>query len=102
MSATVLDRPVVVDPPVTVEAAPLRDAPVPSPASWSPYDAPVHSHPAPTRMDAFVDVATNAASNAAYVVAGVVAACGLAVGTVVVLASEQRRERRYRDQPHTA
>jgi hypothetical protein len=33
------------------------------------------------------------------VIASVVGACGLAVGTLIVLARDQHQERRYREQP---
>ena len=58
--------------------------------SWSPYDAPVHEGSASSRMDKLVYGATLVVSNSVYVVARIVGACGLAIGTPIVLAWDQR------------
>jgi len=56
----------------------------------------VHQGSASTRRDKLAYAATLAVSRPASVVASVVGACGLAIGTPIVLAWEQRQERRYR------
>jgi hypothetical protein len=88
--STTLDRPTTLPIPVPVDALVLREAPVPSRPAWSPYDAPVHQGSASTGTDKLVYAATLAVGNSAYVVASIVGACGLAIGTPIVLAWEQR------------
>jgi hypothetical protein len=65
----------------------LREAPV---RSWSPYDAPVPQGSASSRKDKLVLAATLVVSNPLYVIASIVGACGLAIGTPIVLAWDQR------------
>lgn len=88
--STTLDRPTTLPIPVPVDAPKLREAPVQSRPAWSPYDAPVYQGSASTRTDELVYAATQAASNSAYVIASIVGACGLAIGTPIALAWDQR------------
>jgi hypothetical protein len=95
MTAATIDRPTTFPDPV-VDAPTPRQSPVGPARSWSPYDAPVHQGSASTRKDKLAYAATLAVSQPAYVVASVIGACGLAIGTPIVLAWEQHRDRRYR------
>jgi hypothetical protein len=95
MTTATLDRPTTFPDPVVDAPAPPR-SPVGPSQPWSPYDAPVHQGSASTRRDKLAYAATLAVSQPASVVASVVGACGLAIGTPIVLAWEQRQERRYR------
>jgi hypothetical protein len=92
---TTVPRPTTLPGPVVLDAPTLREAPA---RSWSPYDAPVYQGSASTLTDKLVHAATLVVSYPASVIASVVGACGLAIGTPIVLASEQRQERRHRAQ----